>query len=201
MAAASDGRPAWRPPSSLWWCEDQSEAFAGGLPRSQRTPLLPGSLLHLCLRIIRISHDAPIAGHPGRDMTYELLSRKNFWLLMRKDVERYATLARGSSHAATPRMVPSSRSQSQIAPGRIYPWTLWLDFRNPTVSMLFRSWWIGYLSRDTSFRALPPSPPRDLPRTSWTTSSNFMAFQTPSSPTADRGSLHASGPIFVTVWE
>src|SRR6266550_4623710 len=43
----------------------------------------------LRLRAIRTRHDAPAAGHPGREKTFELLSRDYYWPFMRKDVERY----------------------------------------------------------------------------------------------------------------
>lgn len=43
----------------------------------------------LRLRILRICHEAPIAGHPGRDMTYEALSCDIFWPTMREDAERF----------------------------------------------------------------------------------------------------------------
>ena len=43
----------------------------------------------LRLRIIQGSHDTPVAGHPGRERTFELLTRKYFWPSMRKDVERF----------------------------------------------------------------------------------------------------------------
>ena len=33
----------------------------------------------LRLRVIQWSHDTPVAGHPGRERTFELLTRKYFW--------------------------------------------------------------------------------------------------------------------------
>ena len=43
----------------------------------------------LRLRIIQGSHDTPVAGHPGHERTFELLTRKYFWPRMRKDVDRF----------------------------------------------------------------------------------------------------------------
>ena len=43
----------------------------------------------LQLQIIQGSHDMPAAGHPGRERTFELLTRKYFWPSMVKDVERF----------------------------------------------------------------------------------------------------------------
>jgi len=40
-------------------------------------------------RILYDHHDAPAAGHPGRDKTYSLLSRSYFWPKMARDIERY----------------------------------------------------------------------------------------------------------------
>jgi hypothetical protein len=41
------------------------------------------------LEVIRDHHDTAAAGHPGRDKTYELVSRHYFWPGMRGDIERY----------------------------------------------------------------------------------------------------------------
>jgi transposase InsO family protein len=43
----------------------------------------------LRLELLRLHHDAPIAGHPGRSNTYKLLARSYFWPLMGSDVARY----------------------------------------------------------------------------------------------------------------
>ena len=43
----------------------------------------------LRVRLLRSRHDAPAAGHPGRDKTFELLTRSYFWPGMRRDVERF----------------------------------------------------------------------------------------------------------------
>jgi hypothetical protein len=41
------------------------------------------------LKWIRECHDSPIAGHPERAKTYDLLSRNHSWSSMRKDVDQY----------------------------------------------------------------------------------------------------------------
>jgi len=43
----------------------------------------------LRLRLLQIHHDPPAIGHPGRTKTFELLSRQNYWPIMRKDVDRF----------------------------------------------------------------------------------------------------------------
>jgi len=43
----------------------------------------------LQLRLIREHHDVPLAGHPGRSKTFDLLSRQYYWKTMRKQVDRY----------------------------------------------------------------------------------------------------------------
>lgn len=40
-------------------------------------------------QIIRSRHDAPVAGHPGRAATFELISRDFWWPGMRKTIARY----------------------------------------------------------------------------------------------------------------
>ena len=41
------------------------------------------------LKWIQECHYSPVAGHPGRAKTYDLLSRSHSWNQMRKDVDRY----------------------------------------------------------------------------------------------------------------
>ena len=50
---------------------------------------LPPSAHSLRQRLIAEHHDAPIAGHLGRDRTLGVLSRRFYWLTMNKDVTDY----------------------------------------------------------------------------------------------------------------
>jgi hypothetical protein len=43
----------------------------------------------LQLRLIKEYHDTPLAGHPGRSKTFDLLSRQYYLKTMRKQVDRY----------------------------------------------------------------------------------------------------------------
>jgi hypothetical protein len=43
----------------------------------------------LQLLLIEEHHDTPLAGHPGRSKTFDLLSRQDYWNTMRKQVDRY----------------------------------------------------------------------------------------------------------------
>jgi hypothetical protein len=43
----------------------------------------------VCSQVMRIHHDDALAGHFGRAKTLELISRKYYWIRMRKDVEQY----------------------------------------------------------------------------------------------------------------
>jgi hypothetical protein len=43
----------------------------------------------LQLRLIKEYHDTPLAGHPGRSKTFDLLSRQYYWKTMRKQVDQY----------------------------------------------------------------------------------------------------------------
>uniref|UniRef100_A0A093Y1I0 Transposon Tf2-6 polyprotein n=1 Tax=Talaromyces marneffei PM1 TaxID=1077442 RepID=A0A093Y1I0_TALMA len=40
-------------------------------------------------RLLEMNHDHPLAGHPGREKTYNILSRKYYWPNMTKTVSRY----------------------------------------------------------------------------------------------------------------
>ena len=43
----------------------------------------------LQLQLIKEYHDTPLAGHPGRSKTFDLLSRQYYWKTTRKQVDRY----------------------------------------------------------------------------------------------------------------
>ena len=43
----------------------------------------------LQLRLIKEHHDTPLAGHPGRSKSFNLLNRQYYWKTMRKQVDRY----------------------------------------------------------------------------------------------------------------
>jgi hypothetical protein len=64
-------------------CSEQNgELFCRG---KQYVPENP----ELQLRLIKEHHDTPLAGHPGRSKTFDLLSRRYYWKTMRKQVDRY----------------------------------------------------------------------------------------------------------------
>src|SRR3954466_610655 len=48
-------------------------------------PLSPS----LRMEIIKLNHDHPLAGHPGRDKTKELVGHGYWWLRMRTDILKY----------------------------------------------------------------------------------------------------------------
>jgi len=60
----------------------------------------------LRLYLIQTHHEVPVAGHPGRSKTLELLSRNYHWPKMRQDVERFGrnchTCRRSKSRRHTP---------------------------------------------------------------------------------------------------
>jgi len=43
----------------------------------------------LQLRLVQEHHDTPLAGHPGRSKTFDLLSRQYYWKTMRRQVDQY----------------------------------------------------------------------------------------------------------------
>jgi hypothetical protein len=45
--------------------------------------------IQLQRQLIKKHHDTPLAGHPARSKTFDLLSRQYYWKGMRKQVDRY----------------------------------------------------------------------------------------------------------------
>ena len=54
-----------------------------------RNRLYVPALENLKIKLLKSYHDSPLAGHPGRAKTYELLSRSYYWPAMLNEVERY----------------------------------------------------------------------------------------------------------------
>jgi hypothetical protein len=81
--------------SALRSKEKRSSLLSLGLCREEKGRLLYQERLYvpdhpgLQLRIIQEAHDAPVAGHPGRSKTLELVSRNYYWASMRKDIDRF----------------------------------------------------------------------------------------------------------------
>ena len=75
--------------------EKRSSLLSLGLCQEKEGKLLYQGRLYvpdhseLQLRIIQEAHDAPVAGHPGRSKTLELVSRNYYWASMRKDIDRF----------------------------------------------------------------------------------------------------------------
>lgn len=75
----------------------------------------------LKVKILQSRHDAPIAGHRGRDKTRRLVRRDYYWRTMKDFVNRYVdechecTRNKSRRHA-TSLMASCNRSQSRIAP-------------------------------------------------------------------------------------
>ena len=57
----------------------------------------------LHLRILRSSHDAPVAGHLGRAKTYSIVARSYYWPSLRKAVARYVRNCHTCSRAKSSR--------------------------------------------------------------------------------------------------
>ena len=60
----------------------------------------------LRLRLLRDHHDSPVAGHPGRAKTLELLSRQYYWPQMYRDVDRYVRNCHTCQRSRTARHAP-----------------------------------------------------------------------------------------------
>jgi hypothetical protein len=55
----------------------------------------------LRLQLMQQHHETPVAGHPGRSKTLELLHRQDYWKKMRQDVERYVRNCQTCQRART----------------------------------------------------------------------------------------------------
>ena len=53
----------------------------------------------LRLRILRLAHDSPNAGHPGKTKQYEIVRRSYWWPGLLQTVKRYVRNCQGCSRA------------------------------------------------------------------------------------------------------
>jgi transposase InsO family protein len=74
----------------------------------------------LRLHLMQQHHDAPVAGHPGRSKTLELLCRTYYWPKMRQDVERYVRNCHICQRSRTGRHAPYGILRPLPIPER--PW-------------------------------------------------------------------------------
>ena len=74
----------------------------------------------LKIQLIRDHHDTPVAGHPGRSKTFELLSRLYFWPTMRKDVDRYLKNCHTCQRSRTSRHAPFGTLRPLPIPNRAW---------------------------------------------------------------------------------
>jgi transposase InsO family protein len=74
----------------------------------------------LRLHLMQQHHDAPVAGHPGRSKTLELLCRTYHWPKMRQDVERYVRNCHVCQRSRTGRHAPYGILRPLPIPER--PW-------------------------------------------------------------------------------
>ena len=86
----------------------------------------------LRLRLCREHHDTPVAGHPGKAKTYELLVRNYYWLNMQRFVDQYVrnchicTRTKAPRHAKYgvlwPLPVPQHYWKNMTMVSRYQPW-------------------------------------------------------------------------------
>jgi len=81
----------------------------------------------LKLRLLKVCHNAPTAGHLGQEKTLELLSRNYYWLRMRAFVNDYVRTCDACAHNKTSRHAPYGPLQPlPVPPG---PWkSVSMDF-------------------------------------------------------------------------
>ena len=73
------------------------------------------------LRILRIKHDHPTAGHPGRTKTLQLIHRDFYWRKAKEFVQDYISSCMRCARNKTPRHKPHGLLQPLPVPQR--PWT------------------------------------------------------------------------------
>jgi Integrase zinc binding domain len=81
----------------------------------------------LKLRIIQEAHDTPVAGHPGRAKTLELITRKYYWASARKDVDRFCRNCHICSRTKASRHAPYGILRPLPVPDRAWE-DLSMDF-------------------------------------------------------------------------
>jgi len=74
----------------------------------------------LRLYLIQTHHEVPVAGHPGRSKTLELLSRNYHWPEMRQDVERFVRTCHICRQSKTSRHAPFGDLRPLVIPQQ--PW-------------------------------------------------------------------------------
>ena len=74
----------------------------------------------LRLHLIKLHHDTPAAGHPGRSKTLELLKRTYHWPRMHQDVDRYVRNCHTCQRSRTSRHAPYGILRPLPIPDR--PW-------------------------------------------------------------------------------
>lgn len=81
----------------------------------------------LRLRLLRTHHDTPVAGHPGKAGTLELLSREYWWPSVRKDCDQYVRNCHHCKRVKASREPPTGLLKPLPIP--LKPWTsISMDF-------------------------------------------------------------------------
>src|SRR5215469_14496995 len=81
----------------------------------------------LCLSLLHDHHDSPTAGHPSKNLTYDLLAHHYHWPRMEKDVHKYVTSCSQCQRNKTSNRRPAGLLQPLPIPDR--PWSsISLDF-------------------------------------------------------------------------
>lgn len=92
----------------------------------------------LQLYILKLFHDSPTSGHPGRAKTIELVARQYFWPNLQKFVNRYVSNCSICTRAKPFRQEPSGHLQPLQIPDQPWSsivWTSLLVFQYPKVSI------------------------------------------------------------------
>jgi hypothetical protein len=92
-----------------------------------RSRLFVSNYEPLRLRLMQPHHESPVAGHPGRSKSMELLSQTFYWPQMRKDVECFVRNCHTCQRSRTTRHAPYGILRALPIPDR--PWQdILMDF-------------------------------------------------------------------------
>jgi hypothetical protein len=103
-------------------CEDDVKLFLEPFVLHETGLLLRNGLIYipenddLKLQILHSRHDSPIAGHLGRDKTYELVTRDYYWPCMRSFIKEYINTCDTCARNKTLRQKPHGTLHSLPIP-------------------------------------------------------------------------------------
>lgn len=147
----------------------------------------------LRLYLLQQHHDTPVAGHQGREKTFELLSRDYYWSTMRRDVEKFVRNCHTCARIKTSRHLPFGELKPLPVPKKPWQDIAW-DFVTGLPNSNGKNSILVVIDRLTKARHLIPcnedTSARDL--ADLFVQNVWRLHGLPDTITSDRGSLFAS---------